>query len=63
MSEYKCESHKLDFACLGCIKAWIARHDKMKKTLINLAHAGMCDCGNCSSCEAFACLRELGFEK
>ncbi len=29
MSEYKCNDHKLDIACLGCIKAWIARHDKM----------------------------------
>ncbi len=29
MSEYKCEKHKLDFACLGCIRAWMARHDRM----------------------------------
>lgn len=29
MSEYKCEKHKLNFACLGCVRAWIARHDRM----------------------------------
>jgi len=25
----ECENHKLDICCLGCVKAWIARHDKM----------------------------------
>lgn len=29
MNEYKCDNHKLNIACLGCIRAWINRHDKM----------------------------------
>lgn len=29
MPKYKCTDHKLNFACLGCINAWIARHDRM----------------------------------
>jgi len=33
---YECTSHKLDFCCLGCVKAWIARHDKMKDFIDNL---------------------------
>lgn len=28
-SEYKCENHSLDLVCRGCMKAWIARHDKL----------------------------------
>lgn len=31
MSKYKCESHKLDFCCLGCVRAYIARHDALLK--------------------------------
>lgn len=26
---YKCETHKLDLICPGCVNAWIARHDRM----------------------------------
>lgn len=29
MNKYKCEEHKLDLACLGCVKALVARHDRM----------------------------------
>lgn len=38
MGEYKCEFHKLDICCLGCVKAWIARHDRMKHFIQQLAH-------------------------
>lgn len=30
-SIYKCTNHKLDLICPGCVKAWIARHDRMLK--------------------------------
>lgn len=33
MNHYKCEDHKIDLACLGCINAWIARHDRMLEFL------------------------------
>lgn len=36
-NKYKCEKHKLDFACLGCIKAWIERHDRMLEFITDLA--------------------------
>lgn len=26
---YKCDDHKIDLVCMGCVNAWIARHDKM----------------------------------
>lgn len=29
MSKYKCDNHKIDLVCRGCVKAWIARHDAM----------------------------------
>lgn len=35
MSAYKCENHKLDLCCIGCVKAWIARHDRMLEFLKN----------------------------
>jgi hypothetical protein len=38
MNPYKCESHKLDFACLGCVRAWIARHDAMLKFITSIAN-------------------------
>lgn len=27
--KYKCENHKLEICCLGCVHAWINRHDQM----------------------------------
>lgn len=38
MNPYKCKDHKLDLACLRCIKSWIARHDKMLQFIKSLAH-------------------------
>lgn len=35
-SKYKCENHQLDLICRGCMKAWIARHDRMLKYLKTL---------------------------
>jgi hypothetical protein len=29
MNPYKCENHKLNICCLGCISVWIARHDRL----------------------------------
>lgn len=26
---YKCENHKIDLVCHGCVRAWIRRHDMM----------------------------------
>lgn len=31
---YKCENHKLSLCCLGCVQAWINRHEKMKEFLL-----------------------------
>ena len=33
MSQYKCENHTLIISCPGCIRAWMARHDKMLQLL------------------------------
>ena len=47
MSEYKCEhcpdtqrnaNQVLDLVCLGCMKAWIARHDKMLEFIKEIAN-------------------------
>lgn len=32
-----CDSHKLDLICGGCVKAWIARHDKMEDFIKKIA--------------------------
>lgn len=29
MNKYKCDNHKLNLCCLGCVNAWISRHDAM----------------------------------
>jgi len=39
MSKYKCESHKLDLCCLGCVRAWIARHEAMKDFITLMANS------------------------
>lgn len=26
---YSCDDHKLDSVCLGCVLAWVARHEMM----------------------------------
>jgi len=71
MSEYKCESHKIDLVCLGCVKAWIARHDKLVEFVKSLmcqqddVHTTECskadDWGNMDLCElATDVLKEIG---
>lgn len=68
---YSCANHKLDFACLGCIKAWIARHDKMLEFIRELAfgcyekisdgyHEGFVDAQNEIAQEATDLLNEIG---
>lgn len=29
LNDYKCDEHKLDLTCPGCVNVWIKRHDKM----------------------------------
>ena len=36
MSDYKCEQHKIDLICAGCVRAWIARHDRMLEFIKNI---------------------------
>jgi hypothetical protein len=69
-SKYKCdhsagskENHNMTLVCEGCLKAWIARHDKMKEILIRIYKGACCAVCNCHSCDALYTLRELGFEK
>ena len=63
--EYKCEKHKLDIVCVGCMKAWIARHDKMMgfiKKLSNMSENSAHDCKECYciACQAKVILQEIG---
>lgn len=59
-SKYKCENHKLDFCCLGCVKAWIARHDAMLRIVKRAAKNSCCVCcDECLSCDADKLLREF----
>lgn len=37
MNKYKCENHKLDLVCQGCVKVFIARHDKMLEFIRGLS--------------------------
>lgn len=36
MSHYECNDHKLEFACLGCVKVWVERHNRMKDFLFEM---------------------------
>lgn len=42
-SIYKCENHSLDLVCRGCMKAWIARHDKMLEFVKEIVKYWECD--------------------
>ena len=63
MNPYKCDKHKLDFACLGCIKAWIARHDKLLEFVREIS--GVVHKGNCRDLgiRAENLLKEIGKSK
>lgn len=37
MSEYKCENHKLNIVCLGCVKAIMRREKKLLEFVKSLA--------------------------
>ena len=63
VNKYKCENHKLDFACLGCIRAWIERHDRMLEFIIWTSKTSCCNACECISCEATKVLREIGKKK
>ena len=60
MTDYKCEKHKLTFACFGCIRAWIKRNERMK-SFIKYISRGVHD-GSCLdlSCQAEELLKEIG---
>jgi len=52
---YKCENHKLDIICLGCVKVWIARHNKMLEFIMNIV-----ECWECDPNHAKELLKEIG---
>lgn len=58
MNPYKCEKHKLNYACLGCIRAWIARHDKMLEFVKKIAKADV----NYLEDESYDYLDEIALE-
>ena len=62
MNTYKCESHKLNYACLGCVRVWIAKHDAMLKFIRECLNHTCCLCNDacCISCNAKEILEEIG---
>lgn len=58
MSDYHCENHKLDLVCRGCLKAWIARHDKLLAFVKEIASNNYQD--NIYDLEARDLLKEIG---
>lgn len=65
MSKYKCESHKLDLACMGCIHAWIERHNAMLNFIReDIAKIGVLDRTDCDHLgeEARKLLEEMSLE-
>ncbi|MDE2024885.1 MAG: hypothetical protein KGJ07_00150 [Patescibacteria group bacterium] len=59
MNEYKCHKHRINFACLGCVKAWIARHDAMLKFIKELSDADVKSADNMEICDVALHAREL----
>ena len=43
MNKYNCDDHHLDIACMGCVKALVARHNKMLEFVKDLALGELCD--------------------
>lgn len=61
---YKCVDHKLNFACLGCVRAWIKRHDAMLSIVKRASKNNCCICcDDCLSCDALELLESFGIEK
>jgi len=57
---YKCESHKLDLVCRGCMQAWIARHNKLLEFVKSISKNSCCINCQCLACDALELLREIG---
>ena len=62
MSLYKCTYHNLDLLCIGCIKAWIARHDRMLEFIKKFATEKEGDFSLCND-DAIELLKELGLNE
>lgn len=54
-SPYKCTDHRLNIACLGCIKAIIAQRDKLLSFIKKIVRDG-----ECNPIQAEKLLREIG---
>jgi len=55
-NKYKCSSHKLDFICRGCVRAWIARHNKLLEFVKEVSNND----GYCFTPDAKELLKEIG---
>lgn len=61
LDPYKCEDHKIDLVCSGCVKAWIARHDKMLEFIEKIAfYPNEFEELSHASCDATEILKEIG---
>ena len=63
MSEYTCENHRLNLACLGCIMAHIKKKEKLLEFVkeISIDPPDRCDPSEeCIREEARALLKEIG---
>lgn len=60
MSDYDCKNHTLDFCCSGCVKAWIARHNKLLAFVKELAQRDTDGFLTATSVQARNLLLEIG---
>lgn len=55
MAKYGCLNHKLNIACLGCVKALSERHDRMLEFIRGIVKDWECDPN-----DAETVLKEIG---
>lgn len=63
MSEYKCEDHKLDIVCIGCVIAGNRRYKKLLEFTKLMANYKCCITFACFAKQAEELLEKIGEDK
>lgn len=62
-SIYKCDNHKLDLVCRGCVMARLEQLGALLKFVKSLAKISCCNVCECIACDSLKLLREIGEDK
>ena len=59
---FKCENHKLDLICRGCVRAWMNRHNALLDFVKKASCFDMPDDPRLLAKEALILLKKIGVE-